>query len=171
MRAVGSKAQSPAGASSAGKSRTKRFWNWKLIGIESVAAFLAFYAFNAGSARAPKIPSMLEVLVGAVLLWLLYREFFGVTINREEIAIPTNRVAWMPILSFGRRKIRLASLSRMTVAPAWYSFQIVRISGDFGSDVLVFQTRGQRRRFTSLIEKICPKVVVYRSRSTRVGRT
>ena len=38
----------------------------------------------------------------------------------------------------------------------WFSFQVVEIYGGFGTELLLFQSRGQRLRFTSALEAICP---------------
>lgn len=66
--------------------------------------------------------------------------------------------------SFGRRKIRPVGLLEMVVTPNWYGFQIVQNKGEFGSDVLVFQSRGQRLRFMSAVEEICPNIQIFRRR-------
>jgi len=145
--------------------RPSRFWNWKLLAAEAAIAICGFAMLNATTARNPKFAGVLGVLIGTVCLVLLLREMRGLVVGAELIILPTNRLTTIPILSFGRRRIRLAELRRMTVAPAWCGFQLIRISGDFGSDVLVFQSSGQRRRFTSLVQRLRPDVELFRSRS------
>ena len=44
----------------------------------------------------------------------------------------------------------------------WHSFEIVSIEGGFGTELLMFQSRGQRLRFMSAIEKMCPNVKMFR---------
>ena len=46
----------------------------------------------------------------------------------------------------------------------WFSFQLVEISGGFETELLLFQSRGQRLRFTSAVEAICPNANVYRKK-------
>ena len=46
----------------------------------------------------------------------------------------------------------------------WFSFQVVEIYGGFGTELLLFQSRGQRLRFTSALEAICPNAHVYRKK-------
>jgi hypothetical protein len=145
--------------------RTRRFWNWKLAAIELAIALLGFYAFNETTVRKPTTPGILGVLVGVVALWLLSRELVGISINSEAISMPTNRIPWLPVLSFFRRTVSLSDVRRLTVSKPWSGFDVVRISGDFGSDMLVFPSKGQRRRFIALMESLCPGMVVYRSRS------
>ena len=36
----------------------------------------------------------------------------------------------------------------------WYGFQVVEIRGGFRTELLLFQTRGQRLRFMSVVEEI-----------------
>jgi hypothetical protein len=158
-------AESKGESSVSAFARTKRFWNWKLIVVEAAIAFLGFYVFNATTIRRPQIPGILGVLIGVLFLWLLVREFYGIAIDSEAISFPTNRVRWFPLLSSGRRRIRAADVRSITVAQPWYGFQVAKIAGDFGSDLLVFQSRGQRRRFTSIAEQVCPRLVVYRSKT------
>jgi hypothetical protein len=145
--------------------RPSRFWNWKLLAAEATVAICGFAMLNATTARGPKFAGALGALIGTVCLVLLIREMRGLVVSAELICLPTNHLTPIPILSFGRRKIRLAELRRMTVAPSWCGFQLIRISGDFGSDVLVFQSSGQRRRFTSVIQRMRPDVELFRSRS------
>ena len=44
----------------------------------------------------------------------------------------------------------------------WYGFQVVEIRGGFRTELLLFQTRGQRLRFMSVVEEICPEVQMFR---------
>jgi hypothetical protein len=139
--------------------RTKRFWNWKLISLELLVTAMAGYAFLT---RAPKFPGMAGFVVGLLGLWLLSREYRGIAVNAKMISLPTGRLRALPIVYSGRRKVHPDSVRELTVTAPWYSFQIVHIQGDFGSEVLIFQSRGQRRRFMNIIEKICPNVQMYR---------
>jgi hypothetical protein len=139
--------------------KTKRFWNWKLIGIEVVATGLGVVAF---SEWAPRIPGMGGFVIAIVGLWSLSREVRGVAINTQMIALPSNRWRRFPILYSGRRRVHPGGLRELTVTRSWYSFQIVRIQGDFGTETLVLQTRRQRRRFMKVIEAVCPNVGIFR---------
>ena len=71
----------------------------------------------------------------------------------------------MQVLLFWRRAVLLSDVRRLTVSAPWLGFEVVKISGDFGSDTLVFASKGQRRRFIAHIRRICPGVAVYRSQS------
>jgi hypothetical protein len=71
----------------------------------------------------------------------------------------------MPFLSFRQRTVRLSEVRRLTRSARWFGFDVVKISGDFGWDLLIFASRGQRRRFIALIQGIYPEVGVYRIRS------
>ena len=153
-------------ASASGKM--KRFHNWKLIVAEATVAFLGFYVLNATTTRTPKFTGVLGALIGAVFLWLLIRELYGFAIDRQVISIPANRLVWFPVLSLGRRKICLADVRSITVGQPWYGFQVAKIAGDFGSDLLVFPTRAQRRRFTAIVEELAPHVAIYRSKTIRI---
>ena len=158
-------AASPAFSPAARLERTKRFVNWKMIAIELAIALSGFYIFNETTARKPTLPGILGVLFGVIALWLLWRELAGISIHSDSISMPTNRIRVLPVLSFFRRTVSLSSVRRMTVSLPWCGFEVVRISGDFGSDVLVFSSKGQRRRFIAIVESLCPGVGVYRSRS------
>ena len=141
------------------RTKTKRFWNWKLIGIEIIVIALAIYAFLKW---APRLPGMLGFTMALVGVWLLSREFRGLSINSKAISLPSGRLGALPILSLRRRRVHPDSLRELTVAPRWYTFQMVHIQGEFGSELLVFQSRGQRLRFMNAVEKICPSVQMYR---------
>src|SRR5271154_4760221 len=141
------------------RTKTKRFWNWKLIGIEIIVIALAIYAFLRW---APRLPGMAGFAMALLGVWLLSREFRGLSINSKVISLPSGRLGALPILSLKRRKVHPDALRELTVTPPWYSFQIVHIQGEFGSELLVFQSRGQRLRFMNAVEKICPSVQMYR---------
>ncbi|MFZ2104595.1 MAG: hypothetical protein WAV18_04285 [Roseiarcus sp.] len=57
-----------------------------------------------------------------------------------------------------------ASVRELTVMQTWFSFQVVEIYGGFGTELLLFQSRGQRLRFTSAVEAICPNANVFRQK-------
>ena len=62
------------------RDKTKRFWNWKLIGIEIILVALAIYAFLKWAPRLPGMAGFVMTLVG---VWLLSREFRGLSINSK----------------------------------------------------------------------------------------
>src|SRR5208282_2602766 len=70
----------------------------------------------------------------------------------------------MAALSYLRRTVLPSEVHRLTIAARWFGFEAVRISGDFGWDLLFFASTDQRRRFTALIQSICPGLEVYRIR-------
>jgi hypothetical protein len=139
--------------------RTKRFWNWKLIGVKFIVTVLGGVAFLT---RAPTLPGMAGLVVGVLGLGLLGREYRGIAVNAQMISLPTGWLRALPIIHLGRRKIHPGSVRELTVTRPWYSFQIVQIKGDFGSEVLKFQSRRQRLRFMKALEKINPNVQMYR---------
>jgi len=139
--------------------KTKRFWNWKLIALEIVITAGGVYGFLT---RAPRFPGMVGFLIGLLGLWLLSREARGLAINAGMISLPSGRFLQLPILARGRRKISTDSVRELTVTQSWYTFQLVQIQGVFGSEVLIFQSRGQRLRFMNVMEKIRPDVQMYR---------
>lgn len=145
------------------RSKTKRFWNWKLIGIEFLMAVAGVGAFFVLGGR----PSRLTGLgLGILGVWLLTREIRGLAINSQMISLQTGRPRRLPILALGRRvRINPASLQELTVTKSWYSFQVVQIQGGFGSELLVFQSRGQRLRFMRIVEELCPDVEMFRRAS------
>jgi len=128
-------------------------------------AVFGFYVFNATTERKPVLAGILGVLVAVGALWMVLRELKGISINSEAISMPTKRSQWFPLLSFWRRTVALSEVRRLTVSPPWSGFEVVRISGDFGSDVLVFSSKAQRRRFIAIVESLSPGVGVYRSGS------
>jgi hypothetical protein len=114
--------------------KTKRFWNWKLIGIEIVATSLSGVAC---SEWAPRLPGMAGFAVGVLDFWSLSREVRGIAINNQMISAPSNRWRRFPILYSGRRRVHPRSLRELKVTRPWYGFQIVRIRGDFGAETLI----------------------------------
>jgi hypothetical protein len=147
--------------------KTERFRNWTLIGVEIIATGLAFYAFFAW---APELPGWGGLIAGFLIVWSVSREFRGVAINRRVISFPRGRLARFPVLSLGRQlEVGAAGLRELMVMEPWHGFQVVRIEGWFGSELLVFQSRGQRRRFVRAFEQACPNVPIYRKGRSRVG--
>jgi hypothetical protein len=67
-------------------------------------------------------------------------------------------------LSFWRRTVLLSDVRRLTVSAPWFGLEVVKVSGDFGSEMLVFASKGQRRRFMALVRSISRDVAVFRSR-------
>jgi hypothetical protein len=102
--------------------------------------------------------------VGILGLWLLSREIPGLAINDRGFALPISRRGWLPILPVGRRaKMKPGSLRELTVMSPWYGFQVVEIRGGFRTELLLFQTRGQRLRFMGVVEEIYPHVEMFRA--------
>jgi hypothetical protein len=139
--------------------RTKRFWNWKLIGVETIVTAFGGIAFLSLD---PTLPRLGGLAVGLLGLWLLSREYGGIAVNAQMISLPTGRLRKIPVVYLGRRNVHPGSVRELTVTRPWYSFQIVQIKGVFGLEVLVFQSRRQRLRFMKAIEKINPDVQMYR---------
>jgi hypothetical protein len=152
----------PDGASPAGFVKKRRFRNWKAMAIDLALVLLGFY-FNVTTVRKPEILGILGVLVGVVALWGLLLELPGILIDSEAISLPTNRIPLVPVLSFWRRTVLLSDVRRLTVLAPWVGFEMVRLSGDFGSDILFFASKRQRWRFIALIRRICLGIAVYRS--------
>jgi hypothetical protein len=151
----------PASAAQPARRRTKRFWHWKLICAEFIVATTGIGGFII---LVPWIERLAGLGVGILGLWLLSREIRGLAINDRVFALPTGRRAWLPILPLGRRvKIKPASLRELTVMSPWYGFQVVEIRGGFRTELLLFQTRGQRLRFMSVVEEISPDVQMFRA--------
>jgi hypothetical protein len=146
--------------------KTERFWNWKLIGLEIIVIAVGIYGFdglNNGLLR-------VVALIGALFsLGLLFREFRGLSIGAQIISLPSGRSAAFPVLFRGRRKIAIETLRELTVSDRWHGFEIVTIQGGFGSEVLVFQSRGQRLRFMGAVEKIRPDVQMFRKKPPERG--
>jgi hypothetical protein len=140
--------------------KTERFRNWKLIGAEIAAAGIAVFVFVAWE---PELPGWAGLAAGILIVWPLSREFIGVAINSRGVLLPRSRLARFPILSFGLQlETGTGALRELMVMEPWHGFQVVRIEGWFGSELLVFQSRDQRRRFTSAFKEICPDVPIYR---------
>ena len=160
---------SPADVSAAYRSerpdRAHRFWNWKLMAIEAVVAGVGFSVLNATTVKSPALQGVLGALVCVVALYLLLREFGGTRVDAKSISMPAQRVPWFPVIAFGRRTIALEEVQRISVGMGWGGFQVVRITGAFGVDILVFQSRSQRRRFVKFLVLMRPALPVYRSRS------
>lgn len=151
----------PASAAQPARRRTKRFWNWKLICAEFIVATAGIGGFIV---LVPRIERLGGLGVGILSLWLLSREIRGLAINDRVFALPTGRRWWLPILPLGRRvKIKPGSLRELTVMSPWYGFQLVEIGDGFRTELLLFQTRGQRLRFMSVVEEICPDVQMFRA--------
>jgi len=149
--------------------KTKRFWNWKLIGVElfvvAVGVAVGAYGFLA---QAPRLPVMAGFAIGVLGIWLLSREFQGLAINAQVISFPSARLERLPIVALGRRlRSSPGSLQELTVAHPWFGFQIVYIRGDFGTEMLVFQSRDQRLRFMGVVEEICPNIRMFRRKQPR----
>ena len=158
----------PSASAARGSLSTGRFRNWKLMAIELAVALLGFYVFIVTTTGNLAAPGIVGVIAGIGALWLFQRELLGISIDSQTLTMPTRQIPWMPAFSFRRRTVLLREVRRLTMSARWLGFEVVKISGDFGSDRLVFASRDQRRRFTALIQSICPGVAVYRSRSYRI---
>jgi hypothetical protein len=161
----------PATASSrttaGGPLKTQRFRNWKLIVFEIVVTALAASSFLAWE---PGLLGWVGLVAGILIVWPLSRESIGLAINSRGVSLPRGRLARFPILALGRGlETGTAGLHHklMVMAP-WYGFQVVEIQGWFGSELLVFQSRVQRRRFVSAFEEICPDVSITKTRTRRL---
>jgi hypothetical protein len=146
----------PSAALATPKSR--RFWNWKLIGGEIFLTALGVYLFLDQAPRSSVVAGLVLAILG---VWLLLSEFRGFAVAPKAISFPS-RFAPLPILSLRRMSVSPASVRELTIVQTWFSFQLVEIYGGFGTELLVFQSRGQRRRFTSAVGEICPNVPLYR---------
>jgi hypothetical protein len=138
--------------------KSRRFRNWKLIGGDIILTAVGVYLFVT---QAPRLSGMAGLVIGALGVWLLLSELRGFAVTPKAISFPS-RFAPLPILTFQRMSVRPANVRELTILQTWFSFQVVEIYGGFGTDLLVFQSRGQRRRFTSAVEAICPSVPLYR---------
>ena len=147
--------------------KTKRFWNWKLIGLEFIVIAAGIYGFDDFFHNL--LLRVVALLVALFGLWLLIQEFRGLSIGAQIISLPSGRSAAFPVLFRGRRKIAIETLRELTVSDRWYGFEIVTIQGGFGSEVLVFQSRGQRLRFMGAVEKIRPDVQMFRKKPPERG--
>jgi hypothetical protein len=147
-----------------GSLKKSRFRNWKMMAIELAIAVLGFYVFAVTTIGQPKIPGMAGVFAGIAGLWLLQIELLGISIDQETLTLPMRRIPSMPALSFRRRTVFLSEVRRLTILPRWLGFEAVKIYGDFGSDMLIFNSRDQRRRFTLVMHSLCPSILIFRVR-------
>jgi hypothetical protein len=135
-----------------------------MMGIEFAVAVLGFCVFAVTAMMSgPEIPGIVGVIVGIGALWVIRCELPGILIDPKALSMPS-RIRAMP-LSFRRRTVPLTDVHRLTVSAPWCGFEVVNISGNFGSDMLIFASRDQRRRFTALILSLCPGIAIYRSPS------
>ena len=145
--------------------KSRQFWNWKLICSEIILTALGVYMFDA---QVPRSSGMAGLVLGILGVWLLLSEFRGFAVAPNAISFPS-RFAKLPILTFRRMSVSPASLRELTVLDPRLSFQMVEIYGGFGTELLLFQSRGQRRRFTSAVGEICPSVQLYRKKPLAKG--
>ena len=139
---------------------SRRFWNWKLIGGEIILTALGVDLFFG---QAPRLSGMAGLVLGVLGVWLLLWEFRGFAVAPNAISFPS-RFAKLPILTLRRISVSPASVRELTVLDPWLSIQMVEIYGGFGTELLLFQSRGQRLRFTSAVGEICPNVPLYRKK-------
>jgi hypothetical protein len=147
-------------AAPAPPTKSRRFWNWKLIGGEIILTALGVYLFFG---QAPRLSGMAGLVLGVLGVWLLLSEFRGFAVAPKAISFPS-RFAKLPILTLRRISVSPASVRELTVLDPWLSIQMVEIYGGFGTGLLLFQSRGQRLRFTSAVEAICPNANVFRKK-------
>ena len=141
-------------------SISERFHNWKLIGIEVIAAALALYLFIA---LAPELLGWVGLVTLVPLGLLLSREVRGLSIDSRGVSFPRGRLQRFPVLSFGRKlEAGAGGIRELMVMEPWHGFEVVRMEGWFGAELLVFQSRDQRLRFMSAFEEICPDVPIRR---------
>lgn len=139
---------------------TERFRSWKLISVEIIATALAIYLFVAW---APKLLGWVGLVAVVLMVLLLSREFRGLSISSRGISFPRGRLARFPILSLGRKlEVGEGGIRELMVMRPWHGFEVVRLEGWFGAELLVFESRDQRLRFMSAFEKICPSVPICR---------
>lgn len=132
-----------------------RFRNWKLMGIELAVALLGFYLFTVTATGDLATLGVLSVIAGIGALWVFQCELLGISVNSETLRMPTRQIPGLSALSFWRRTVLLSEVRRFA---RWSGFEVVKISGDFGRDILIFASRDQRRRFIALIQSIRPGV-------------
>ena len=137
------------------------FRNWKLIAIELAIALFGFYAFAVTRISSPGV-GIAAGIGGISALWLFRRELSGISIDQKTLTMPTRRIRLMPVLSVRQRTVLLSEVRRLTMSARWLGFDVVKITGDFGWNLLIFASRAQRRRFAALMQSICPEVAVYR---------
>jgi hypothetical protein len=145
--------------------KIQRFRNWKIMAIELAVAVFALCVFGVTTVGSPTTPGIICIIAGIGALGLFRRELSGILIDSKTLSMPTRRIRWMPFLSFRRRKVLLSEVRRLTRLARWFGFDVVKINGAFGWELLIFASPGQRRRFTMLIQSICPGVAVYQIRS------
>ena len=100
--------------------KSRRFWNWKLIGGEIILTVLGVYLFLA---QAPRLPGMAGLVVGILSIWLLLSEFRGFAVAPKAISFPS-RFVKLPILSLRRMSVNPASVRELTVMQ-----DLVQLSG------------------------------------------
>jgi hypothetical protein len=139
---------------------TERFRNWKLIGVEIIATALAGYLFLAWP---PRSLGLAGLVAGVLIVLLLSRDLRGLSINSRGISFPRGRLERFPILALGRNlEVGAGGFRELMVMQPWHGFEVVRMEGWFGAELLVFQSRGQRLRFMSAFEELCPNVPICR---------
>ena len=161
-----------ASAAAASASLTAgRFRNWKILAFELAVALLGFcfFSITATTTGNLMIAGIVCFIAAIGALWLFRCELLGISIDSETLTMPKRQIPSMPAISFRRQSVMLSEVRRLTLSARWFGFEVVRISGDFGWDILVFASRHQRRRFTALIQRVCPGVAVYRIRSISEG--
>jgi hypothetical protein len=137
-----------------------RFRNWKLMAIELAIALFGSYVFAARIGS--PVVGIVTGIGGIGALWLFRLELSGISMDDKTLTMPTRRTRLMPVLSVRQRTVRLSEVRRLSMSARWLGFDVVKITGDFGWNLLIFASRGQRRRFTALMQTICPEVAVYR---------
>jgi hypothetical protein len=144
-----------------------RFRNWKILALELAVAVLGFclFSINATTTGNLMIVGIVCFIAAIGALWLFRCELLGISIDSETLTMPKRQIPSMPAISFRRQTVMLSEVRRLTLSARWFGFEVVKISGDFGWDILIFATRHQRKRFTVLIQSVCPGVAVYRIRS------
>jgi hypothetical protein len=136
------------------------------MAIELAIALFGIYVSPVTTVDSPTTLGIVCIITGIGALWLFRRELSGISIDSKTLSMPTRRIPWMPLLSFRRQTVLLSEVRRLTRLAPWFGFDVLKISGDFGWDLLIFASRAQRRRFTALIQSICPGVAGYQIRST-----
>jgi hypothetical protein len=162
----------PSASAAGGSLNAGRFRNWKILAFELAVGLLGFCFFSvivATSTGSLMIAGIVCFIAGIAALSLFWCELLGISIDPETLTMPTRQIPSIPAISFRRRTVMLSEVRRLTLSARWFGFEVAKISGDFGWDILVFASRRQRRRFTALIQSICPGVAVYRIRSISEG--
>jgi hypothetical protein len=153
----------PSAAPAPAPPKSRRFRNWKLIGGDIILTAVGVYLFVTQAPRLSGMAGLAGLLVGALGVWLLLSELRGFAVTPKAISFPS-RSAPLPILTFQRMSVSPANVRELTILQTWFSFQLVEIYGGFGTELLLFQSRGQRLRFTSAVEAICPNANVFRQK-------